>query len=87
MTVNSETIKKIAAERMIFIEEQGLQDKYNDWLQRKVDEETSRPKAQSYVDGDEIRVNITDCNCSILLSFMSVNDFEDFCAEVKNLGV
>jgi len=92
--VNSEDIKKVSDLRMLFIEKQGLQDEFSDWLEKQpqeeanleiTDKDSSRPYADSYVDGSEIRVNITDTNCSVLLSFTSKKDFEDFCVEVKNL--
>ena len=44
-----------------------------------------RPEASSYEDGDEIRVNITDTNSSILLSFQSEEGYRAFCEEVAKL--
>lgn len=45
-----------------------------------------RPEAQSYEDGKEIRVNITDQNSSILLTFETERDYRAFCKEVSNLA-
>lgn len=45
----------------------------------------TRPEAFAYEDGDEIRVNITDINTSILLSFQSEEGYRAFCEEVAKL--
>ena len=45
----------------------------------------SRIEAYAYEDGNEIRVNITDENSSILLSFCSEEAYQAFCKEVCNL--
>lgn len=44
-----------------------------------------RPEAYAFEDGDEIRVNITDTNSSILLSFQSEEGYRAFCEEVAKL--
>lgn len=45
----------------------------------------TRIEAQAYEDGEEIRVNITDSNSSILLSFHSEEEYHRFCEEVSKL--
>lgn len=44
-----------------------------------------RPKAHSFEDGEEIQVNIIDENSSTLLTFITEEDYQNFCREIANL--
>ena len=46
---------------------------------------SGRIEAFSYEDGEEIQVNITDSDSSVLLTFGSEEDYRKFCEEVAKL--
>ena len=46
---------------------------------------SGRPEAFSYEDGDEIQVNITDYDSSVLLTFGTEEEYRKFCGEVAKL--
>lgn len=49
-------------------------------MKNDVDEGVS---TQVYVDGEEIRLNIVDCNTSVLVTFSNEDQFEQFCSIVE----